>query len=305
MRILITGSKGVIGTQLRAELESRGHTVMGIDLTHSNEPLNTYQRLDVRDIWLLERLFEKPHNSFDVVYFCSAEFGRHNGDMYSDSLWSTNVMGLKNMIRMQEKYKFRMVFFSSSEVYGDWQGTMSEDVPSNNPLVMLNDYAKSKEVGEWLVNRSIKESDTSSVIVRLFNTYGRERYSWYRSVNSRFVYNAIHGLPLIVYKGHERTSTFITDTGNTLANITDNFISGQVYNIGGTELHSIERLAELTVDIAGASRDLIKYQDPEPYTTTRKIVDTSKAIRDLKHNPKVSLEDGIRMTVEWMREEYK
>lgn len=302
MQILITGSRGVIGRQLRDELESRGHSVYGIDLVHSHESRASYRRCDIRDYYNLSHLFMEM--KFDVVYHCAAEFGRHNGDEYPNELWSTNVLGLKNLIRMQEVHGFRMVFFSTSEVYGDFSGVMSETVMDTEEIRQLNDYAMSKWVGEQLIMRSMRERHTDTVRVRLFNTYGREPYTHYRSVNSRFIYNAIHGLPLLVYRGHIRTSTYIDDTCRTLANIADMWHRGLVYNIGGDVAHTIEELAEMTVDAAGVSRDLIHYSDPEPNTTLCKYVSCALAVRDLAHAPQLSLHDGIQASIYWMRQYY-
>lgn len=82
-------------------------------------------------------------------------------------------------------------------------------------------------------------------MVRLFNTYGPgEYYSPYRSVNCRFLYCALAGLPWTVFRGHYRTSTYLADTVRTLANIAERFKAGEVYNIGGEAHHSIDQGVE-------------------------------------------------------------
>lgn len=99
-------------------------------------------RADVRNYRQLENLFEDQ--DYDYVYHLAAEYGRWNGEAYYENLWQTNVMGSKNMIRLQEKLGFRMIFFSSAEVYGDYNGVMSEDVMEKNPIsdtYQMNDYA--------------------------------------------------------------------------------------------------------------------------------------------------------------------
>src|SRR5512133_2351131 len=65
---------------------------------------------------------------FDYVYHCAAEFGRWNGEDFYEMLWRTNALGTKNVIRLQERLKFRLIHFSSSEVYGDWPDLMVETV---------------------------------------------------------------------------------------------------------------------------------------------------------------------------------
>jgi dTDP-glucose 4,6-dehydratase len=113
-KILVTGGAGFIGTNLVKELENRGHEVFAVDLLHNNR--DNYQRCDVRNYRQLERLFE--NNKFDYVYHLAAEYGRWNGEGYYENLWQTNVIGTKHMIRLQEKLGFKMIFFSSAEVYG-------------------------------------------------------------------------------------------------------------------------------------------------------------------------------------------
>lgn len=295
-RILITGSKGVVGTWLTKILKKRGHEVFGIDLTHD---VGNYARCDVGDYRQLERVFERK---FDYVYHCAAEFGRWNGEDYYEQLWRTNAIGTKNIIRLQEKHKFKLIHFSSSEVYGDYSGLMSEEVTDMFPLQQMNDYAMSKWVNEMQIRNSAIMYGTESVVVRLFNTYGEgETYHPYRSVNSRFCYSALHGLPITVYKGYYRTSTYLEDTCTTLANIVNNFKPGEIYNIGGSEYHDIETLADLIWDYTKADRSLITYKESEVLTTKIKKVDVSKAVRDLKHKNTVSLKEGVKRTIEWMK----
>lgn len=295
-RILITGNLGVVGSWLTRILKERGHEVFGIDLVHSVEGT----RCDVGEYRQLERVIESVKPEF--VYHTAAEFGRWNGEDYYEQLWKTNAVGTKNVIRLQEKYGFKLIHFSSSEVYGDYEGVMNEWVMNEVPIKQMNDYAMSKWVNEMQINNSRIQHNTESVVVRLFNTYGPgETYHPYRSVNSRFCHHALNGLPITVYRGHMRTSTYLEDTCNTLANIVGNFKPGEAYNIGGSDYHDIETLADIIWRETGADRSLITYADSEVLTTKMKRVDVSKAIRDLGHQNTVSLEDGISRTINWMK----
>ncbi len=139
-KLLVTGGLGFIGSNLVPELRKRGHEVWVCDLGHSEGP--NYIRCDVTQYRQLERLLEE-HN-FDYVYHLAAEYGRWNGEDYYENLWLTNVVGTKNMIRLQEKKRFRMIFFSSAEVYGDYEGVMSENVMDKVPIKHMNDYAMTK-----------------------------------------------------------------------------------------------------------------------------------------------------------------
>jgi len=121
-----------------------------------------------------------------------------------------------------------------------------------------------------------------------------------------FCYRALHDIPYIVYRGHKRTSTYIDDMVRTLANIAGNFKAGEVYNIGGTDYHDIETCSNLILKHLGKSDNrLVDFRDSEILTTKQKLVDCSKASRDLEHRTTVTLEEGVRRTLEWMKETYR
>jgi dTDP-glucose 4,6-dehydratase len=198
-----------------------------------------------------------------------------------------------------------MIFFSSSEVYGDYKGVMSESVMDEIEVRQMNDYALSKWVNEQQIHNSNTKHGTETVIVRLFNTYGPgEWFHPYRSVNCKFTYHALHGLPVTVYKGHTRSSTYLSDAVRTVSNITDNFKSGETYNIGNNEEHSIEYLSELIWNYTKASDGLISFEDSEIMTTQKKKVDISNSVRDLDHKNTIALDEGVKKTVDWMRAYY-
>ncbi|HJQ32233.1 MAG TPA: NAD(P)-dependent oxidoreductase [Pyrinomonadaceae bacterium] len=314
MRILVTGGLGIVGTGLVQELRGRGHHVVSCDLHHQPDEVGfslrtdvetpTYARCDVGEFRQIERVIEQM-GPFDLVYHAAAEFGRWNGEDFYETLWRTNAVGTKNVIRLQERLGFRLVHFSSSEVYGDWPELMVESVMDEHEIKQMNDYAMSKWVNEMQVRNSGIQYGTQSVVVRLFNTYGPgEYYSPYRSVNCRFLYCALKGLPFTVFRGHYRTSTYLADTARTLANISDNFRAGETYNIGGVHHHSIEDLADVVLKVTGADPSLVEFRESEVLTTKIKRVDTTKAVRDLKHTNSYGLEEGMRITADWMRGVY-
>lgn len=306
-KILVTGGAGFIGTNLVNELRSRGHEVMAADL-YNNER-DGYVRADVRNYRQVQNLFEE--DKYDYVYHLAAEYGRWNGEAYYENLWQTNVMGTKHMIRMQEKHGFRMIFFSSAEVYGDYNGVMSEDVMEKNPIsdtYQMNDYAISKWAGELMCMNSASMFNTETVRVRPVNCYGpQEHYTPYRGFIPKFIYSALHGKPYTVYKGHKRIIDYVGDTARTFANIVDNFKPGEAYNIGGKQEWEMEikDYSDLVLDAVGVDDSLVTYEEAEPFTTHVKTIDFSKSIRDLKHDPQVPPAEGIKRTVEWMKWYYR
>ncbi|KXK09345.1 MAG: dTDP-glucose 4,6-dehydratase [Microgenomates bacterium OLB22] len=185
MRILVTGGLGTVGAGLIQELRGRKHYVVSLDLHHQADEIGfsvgtdvtmpLYARCDVGQFRQLERVFEKM-GPFDYVFHCAAEFGRWNGEDFYETLWHTNAIGTKNIIRLQEQLGFRLIHFSSSEVYGDWPEIMVESVMDDYEIKQMNDYAMTKWVNEMQIRNSAVQYGTESVVVRLFNTYGPGEY---------------------------------------------------------------------------------------------------------------------------------
>jgi len=306
-KILVTGGAGFIGTNLVNELEKRGHEVIACDAYNTER--EHYFRADVRNFRQIERIFD--NHTFDFVYHLAAEYGRWNGEDYYENLWQTNVIGTKHMLRLQEKQKFRMIFFSSAEVYGDYTGVMTEDVMEKNPIkdtYQMNDYAITKWAGELMCMNSAKMFGTETVRVRPVNCYGpHEHYTPYRGFIPKFIYHALYNKPYTVFKGHTRIIDFVEDSCRTWANIAENFIPGEVYNVAGRPEweRDIKQYSDLILEAVGRDDSLVHYEEAEPFTTQIKTIDCSKAIRDLNHNPVIPPEEGIARTVEWMKEYYR
>lgn len=306
--ILVTGGAGFIGTNLCNELRSRGHKVIACDLYNTER--DDYIRCDVRNYRQIERVFNE-YGPFDYVYHLAAEYGRWNGEAYYENLWQTNAIGTKHMLRFQEEKKFKMIFFSSAEVYGDYTGQMDEAVMEEVAIkqtYQMNDYAITKWAGELMVLNSARMFNTETVRVRPVNCYGiHEEYTPYRGFIPKFIYLALHKRPYTVYKGHKRIIDYVEDTCRTFANIVDNFIPGEAYNVGGTLEweKDIKEYSDIILEAVGTGGSLVTYKESEPDTTQVKTIDFAKAIKDLGHDPKVPPEEGIRRTVEWMKDYYR
>jgi len=300
-KVLVTGGSGFIGSNLVQELEKRGHEVWLCDLMHSAK--ENFVRCDVSKYRQVERIFEE--HDFDYVYHAAAEYGRWNGEDYYENLWLTNAVGTKNILRMQEKKNFRMIFFGSAEVYGDYDGVMREDVMDTVPIKQMNDYAISKWVNELQILNSAAMFKTESVRVRLFNVYGvGEHYTPYRGWIPKFIFKALRDEPYTVYLGHKRTLEYIEDLCRTLANIIDNFKPGEIYNLGGDTQYEIKYISDLILKNLHKDDSKVIYKEAEPFTTKIKTPNSSKAKRDLNFKLAISAEEGIRRTVEWFKKLY-
>jgi dTDP-glucose 4,6-dehydratase len=302
-KILVTGGRGFIGTNLTRELRSRGHDVWTCDVLQGED--EKHFKADVAAYRQMESVLEK--HRFDYVYHLAAEYGRWNGEDHYENLWRTNVIGTKHMLRLQERHRFRMIFFSSAEVYGDYDQLMTEDVMERVPIKQMNDYAISKWAGELQCLNAAAMFGTETVRVRPVGCYGpHEYYSSYRGVIPIITYSCLKGRPFKVYGGHTRIFDYVEDTCRTFANIVDNFRAGEAYNVGGREEWSIsiEELAAIILEEAGADRKLMEVHAAEPFTTRVKVVDFSKARRDLGHDPQVDIRQGVRRYVKWMKAVY-
>lgn len=301
MKILITGGLGTLGQPLVKELRNRNFEVWLCDKYHYHD--KNYIKCDIGEYRQVERLFQKE--KFDFVYHLAAEFGRFNGEDFFETLWKSNVIGTKNIIQMQIKYKFKLIFASSSEIYGDSQELMTEDLPLKMPIRQLNDYAISKWVNEQQIMNSEDVNNVETVRLRVFNSYGPgEYYSKYRSVICLFIYRALHNLPYTVYLNHRRCSSYIDDTIRTMANVTDCFHPGEVYNISGDEYHDIKILSDIILNELGKNDDLVEFIEEEYHNIRNKKADNFKAKKELNHEPKISLKEGIKRTIEWQKKIY-
>jgi dTDP-glucose 4,6-dehydratase len=297
-RVLVTGGLGFIGTNLVRELRSRGHDVWVADIKHSSDLKSI--RTDVSVFRQVERVLEAY--DFEYVYHASAEYGRWNGEEYYENLWDTNAVGTKNILRMQEKKRFKMIFFGSAEVYGDYQGVMNEDLMDKVEIKQLNDYAMSKWVNEIQILNSATIFGTETVRVRLFNVYGPgEHVTPYRGFVPNFIYSSMNDLPYTVYLRHKRTLEYVDDICRTFADVLERFKAGAAYNLGGDSQYEIKAVSDLILRQLGKNDSKVTYKESEPFTTKIKTPDTTKAKRDLGFELKVPLEEGIAKTIEWFR----
>lgn len=298
MNILITGALGVLGRPLMDELRSRGHQVTGCDVRHSDDP--DVFRADVADYRQLNRAFWEA--APDVVYHLAGEFGRHNGEAHYEDVWRTNTTGTRNVLELCKVHDARLIFASSSEIYGECEEELlSEDLPERRVLWQPNEYALSKWANEVQIVNFQRRHGVHAVRCRFFNVYGREPYHPYRSVVSLFCHRLLRGEPIDVYEGYRRSFLYIDDFTPTLANVCEREHNG-VYNIGGRDHRSIEELAEIVVKATGADPALVRRKGEDRFNVRSKQADIARAEKYLGHDPTTKLEEGVPLTVEWMRE---
>jgi dTDP-glucose 4,6-dehydratase len=150
-----------------------------------------------------------------------------------------------------------------------------------------------------------KRHGNPCVRLRFFNAYGPgERYHNYRSVVCLFAYRAMHDLPYTVYEGYHRVFMYIDDFIPTLANVCERFEPGGVYNIGGTDYRSVRELSDIILRYIGKDDRLVTYLPEEKHNIQNKRPDIRLAREAFGHDPKVTLEEGVPRTIEWMKKLY-
>ena len=329
MRILITGSEGVLGSTLKAKLRSQGHQVYGCDLQHTHDPNVT--RADVAEFRQVDRLFTEVRP--DMTFHFAAEFGRKNGQDYYEQLWKTNCIGTRNVIEACVKTNSKMVFASSSEAYGTAEyaqgfhvGTctrsdrkLEERDLDLYPPQFHNEYALTKWTNEHQVTMAARNQNLCATILRFFNVYGPpEKYSPYRSVVCLFAYRLLEGLPITVYKNSYRTHLWIGDWANTVSSLADpmhviNFSKSwagsggtpyvPVFNIGGKGKESTEHMLELLQQITGIKGNITRIEE-ENSNVASKEPDNFLAEEWLGHEPTKDFAEGLRETVWFLKETY-
>ncbi|HOO55928.1 MAG TPA: GDP-mannose 4,6-dehydratase [bacterium] len=320
-RILITGGSGVIGSHLVDALLKKGNKVTVIDNLSTGRISNIEHNFGNENFHFLnntimnEDLMEELVRNCDLIYHLAASVGVKYivDDPLSGIL--TNVKGTEIVLDLAFKYWKRVVFASTSEIYG-----RSAKVPfkENNERLLgpTNvarwSYSTAKAVDEHLCfayhDRGLPVS-----IVRYFNAYGpRIDESGYGSVVAKFISSALKNEPLPVYGDGNQTRcfTYIEDTvrGTMLAGEMKESI-GQAFNIGNNRESTILSIAETIIEMTGSKSEIEMIPYREAYgngyeDTIRRVPDISKAESTLGFTPAVPLEEGLTKTIEWAKKNY-
>lgn len=310
MNIVVTGSKGTIGRHLCPYLRSKGHTVSTIDLFNDETP--DHYRADVGFFFELDVIFSKivnKHGPVDVVIHLAAEVARLSGEIYYDKLWTSNATGTKNILRLQELGYFdKLIFFSSSEVYGDAieSGELIEELTETQGCFPKNDYGISKLVNEMQIRNHVAKTNLPCIICRIFTAYGAG--TDYVPVFKGIIYDIcwwnLTNTPYTIYKDYTRTFMYIDDLLPTINNMIKNFTPG-TFNVGTIETVTMKELNEIIVNHLGTNESLVTYKETDnPYTVFYKKPNISKAAFLFDHNPKISIRDGACLVADYMKKRY-
>ena len=301
--VLVTGALGVIGNHLTGALRSAGYSVIGADLAMRD--YSDYVRADVTSFEDLHRIGKQGH--VDVVVHMAGEVGRMVGESYPQRMIYVNDVGAVNVIQFCLDQGAKLVYFSTSEVYGH---LLDAGVPvlehqieaEASAFVTTNIYAMSKLYGEALVKHYVDNYGLNAVGVRPFMIYGPgEAPSKWRSALTNFVHAARHGLPISVHEGTMRSWCYIDDFVEGIRLLTDlpRQEKYEAYNVGSDEYLTMEQVARIVCEEVGADEDLVQVASPpDQFMSPVKIASIEK-MRAIGYKPSVDLRKGVRAVAEW------
>lgn len=319
MKSLVTGGAGFIGSHVVDRLLADGHDVYVVDNLSTGKIENVQHHLQndrfhlVNDTILNETLMDRIISQVDMVFHLAATVGVWH--IMADPLNSvlTNVQGTEVILKYAYKYWKKVVFASTSEIYGKSQRfpfNEDDDRVLGPTQVHRWSYSTAKAIDEHLAF-AYHDKGLPVVILRYFNSYGpRMDPRGYGSVVAKFISQALRGKPITVHGDGQQTRcfTFIDDTvqGTVLA-ATKPAAEGEVFNIGRSRETSILQLAETIQRLAGPSSEITFIPYTQAYgeyfeDTLRRVPDVSKAEEVLGFKAEVPLEKGLKKTVEWFRQ---
>lgn len=327
VRIVVTGGSGFIGANLVQKLlENPENEVIVFDNVNQNKvnPANSdnfnlnefknkknysFIQGDITNIDSLKSVLTKD---IDQVYHLAAVVGIKHYINSPLKLIDVNVIGTKNLLELAAKNEIKVLFTSTSEVYGKnpktpWKET--DDRVLGSPSIDRWNYSTSKALGEHMVNAVHKVSGLPTTIVRYFNIYGPMQQPYF--VVSQSIHKVLNNKKPLLYDSGSQTRcfTFVDDAvqGTILATNHPRG-DGETFNIGSNKEVTITEVISQTIEIAG-KKGLI---EPESLDTTkhygktyediiRRVPDVTKAKDILNWEATTSLSEGLKKTIEWSK----
>jgi len=307
MRILVTGGAGFLGSHLCERLLNEGNEVICLDNFFTGRKKNIEHLMKNRDFELMRHDITLPLLiEVDRIYHLACPASPIHYQYNPVKTIKTNIMGTINMLGIAKRVKGRILFASTSEVYGDpAMHPQKEDYWGNvNPIGIRSCYDEGKRVAETLMMDYHRQNGVDIKIMRIFNTYGPRMLAADGRVVSNFIVQALQGDDITVYgKGSQtRSFCYVDDLIDGMVRLmnSENFI-GPV-NIGNPEEYTILDLAQKIIAMTG-SRSKIAYKQLPSDDPTQRKPDITLAREKLGWTPTVSVNDGLTRTIDFFRKE--
>ncbi len=212
----------------------------------------------------------------------------------------TNVTGTFVLLEVARKISVsRFVHVSTGEVYGDIPGGAFAD--ENSPLRPSSPYSASKASADLLVRSYVRTYGFPAVITRSSNNYGR--YQFPEKFVPLVIKNALSDKALPVYGDgrQQRDWVHVEDNCRGILSVLEKGKDGEVYNIGGLDLEENLTLVRRILNLTGKPESLVSYVQDRPGHDRRYALDCKKAENELGWRPAIPLEDGLRRTIAWYK----
>lgn len=311
--VLITGGAGFIGSHLTETILGLKAKVIVIDNFSTGRKENLKNVLDnknlkiikgdVNDFKTLKKIFS--NYKIDYVFHYAAVVGVKRLEEEPMKILN-DIEGIKNILNLSQKNKVKkIVFASSSEVYGEPLSLPEKEDGIHNPRDV---YALVKLMGENLIEIYHKEYKLPACALRFFNVYGpKQNSSPYGFVVGIFIEQVLKGIPPTIFGDGLQTRDFIYIKDNVAASVRallSKKTDGEIINIGIGRQTTILDLAERIINISGKNLKP-KFLPQRKIDIRYRCPDVTKMKKLLKFTPKYSLDEGLKITYEWYKENFR
>ena len=298
MKYAVTGGAGFIGSHLVKKLVERGNEVIVIDNLNTGKKQNIekiskkidFFEVDIRDFSAIEDILK----NIDGVFHEAALASVQDSFRIPDEFFDVNVNGTENIFKIAKKLGIKVVYASSSSVYGN---PVSIPIKENDDKNPFNPYAKTKLEDDKLAEKYAKNG-LKVIGLRYFNVFGPRQSKEYAGVIKLFLERIQQGLsPLINGDGLQvRDFVYVDDVVNANILAMESDIDGEFFNIGTNSTVSVLDLANIIIKFSGLKLKPI-HQSAVPGDVKATQADITKAKMMLKWKPTTSLKDWLKSAV--------
>ncbi len=298
MNFIVTGGAGFIGSHLTKYLVKNNHSVTVIDNLKKGKLENLidvkqnieFVKLDVLDYDKLKKII----NGVDGIFHEAALTSLPESFEKPKEYYKVNVVGIENIFKLAEKNKIKVVYATSSSVYGDVKRIpISEDFKKN----ASTPYAKTKIEGERIAMKYIKRG-VSIIGLRYFNVYGEGQTGTYAGVITKFLQRIKQKKPPIVYGDGSQVRDFIYVEDVTKINLKamKSKTNSGFFNVGSGSTTSILELANLVIKASGLSLKP-KFAKPRPGDAKLSQANIQLVKKTFNWKPEKSLDDWLEKII--------
>jgi dTDP-glucose 4,6-dehydratase len=306
MRVLVTGGAGFIGSHLCDALLGEGHHVVCVDNFVTGSPRNLAHLKNEPRFEFLQQDVSQPYDAGQIDYIFHFASPASPVDYLEHGIETLQVgsLGSFHSLELAEKYGARYMLASTSECYGDPQEHPQRETYWGhvNPIGPRSVYDESKRFAEALTMAYLRYRKVNTRILRIFNTYGPRLQLNDGRVISNFMKQALRGDPLTVHGEGTQTRSFcyVSDEVQGILRLAWSEIHEPV-NIGNPDEFTVLECARLVLEVTGSQSPITHTPLPEDDPKQR-CPDITRARELLGWEPKINLESGLRLSLDYFRE---